>query len=76
MFTYAKLILLFLQFANSLVSWGKQAQEFKEAEDAAIGRAALRVLEATSWGKDISERVHALDDDDLDHLERELERGV
>ena len=74
--TVAKLVLLTLQLANMLLNWGREARQMQAGEDKAIAKAALAVAKNTEWGKAIEERIDALDDRELDALERDLERGV
>ena len=66
--SYIQLALLLLQLANKLADWGRERGQLKAGEDAAIGRASLELLKATTWGKAIAEKIDVLDKAGLDDL--------
>ena len=68
MITYAQVALALLQLAKLVADWGRARADYKSGEDAAIGRAANEVLAATAWGRNIAEKIDAMDEAALDDL--------
>lgn len=61
-----------LKLANILADWARESGQIKAGEDAALGRAAMEVLQATEYGKAIAERVDAKSKPKLDQLTDDL----
>lgn len=74
MITYAKVALALLQLAKMFADWGRARVQIKAGEDLALGRAAIDVLRATQWGRQIGAKIDAMDKVDLDDLADALGR--
>ena len=66
--SWASAILTLIGLISSLVKMLQQRQAMSIAEDAAIAKAALEVLESTNVGKELRQKVAALDDVAADEL--------
>jgi hypothetical protein len=65
---WLSLALAFVKLAGTLASWARERGQLQAGADAALGKAALGVLEQTQWGKEIAEKIHAMDKAALDDL--------
>lgn len=73
-FDYAKIALACLQLANTFASWARNTNQIDAGKDIAIGQASLDILKSTNWGKEIAEKIDAMDDPALSDIELQLER--
>jgi hypothetical protein len=67
-FDYVKIALALIQLANTFADWARERGQLQAGADAELGRQALAVLRATEWGKAITDRLDAMDDQALDDL--------
>lgn len=73
--SWSSLILASLKMAVSLIQYVNRQQSLEAGQDKAIAQAALAVLEATQYGKDLRARVAQLTDGEADDLwDRMVER--
>lgn len=57
-----------LQLVLTILKWAQQKQLLAAGQDQAIAEMSLQILESTKAGKEIRERIRALDDDTADKL--------
>ncbi len=57
-----------MQLALTILKWTQQRQLLKAGEDAAVAKAALEILENTEAGKELRQKIRALDDDKSNQL--------
>jgi len=73
--SWSYLILAALKMALSLTTYLRERDLIKAGQDKEIANAALSVLEATRYGKELRVKVASLTDEDADDLwSRMLER--
>lgn len=75
MIAYARLALALVQLANLFAGWARERGQIKAGEDAALGRAAIDLLRATEWGREIGAKIDAMDKPALDALADALGGG-
>ena len=63
MFSFFSIASVLLSFAKALIGWLHDRRMIKAGEDAAVARAATELLERTQAGKELRERVNALEPD-------------
>lgn len=73
--TWASVILALLQLARSLLSWTREKDLLKAGQDQAIAKASLEVLEITKTGRELRERIAAMDDAAAEELWRKMIDG-
>lgn len=66
--TWTSLILAVLKLATSLIGFANQRSAIEAGQDKEIARAALMVLEATTYGKELRASIAALTDEEADDL--------
>ena len=70
--TWASLILALIKLALSLTTWAREKELLQAGQDKAIATASLEVLEATTAGKELRDRITAMDDPEVDDLWRRM----
>ena len=66
--SWVSLILATLKAITTLVAYANQRQSMQAGQDKEIARAALSILEATKTGKELRDRIAAMDDQGAEAL--------
>lgn len=70
--SFVEIGLLVLKIASALLGMAKERQQFNAGHEAAVLEQTRKVMELTTQGKAIWEKVDALSDDQLTDLESRL----
>jgi len=73
MFTWPQIILLVLQIADKLIDTAQQNKWMKAGADAEIAKVSAAILRKTQAGKELWEKIDAMDADAVDAGLRGLE---
>jgi hypothetical protein len=71
---WGEMILLGIKTLLAVINWYQEKQQFNAGQDAEIAKNAVAILEKTSAGKKIMEKINAMSDGDLDSLIDDLGR--
>lgn len=71
--TWAKIILLVLEFVKWAIEYGQQQKWIKEGEDRVIARSLAEITRKTNYAQETLADISKLSSDDTDALLRTLE---
>ena len=72
---WASFVLAALKLALSLTSYLREKAMLQSGQDKAVAQAALAVLEATDYGRELRKRIASLTDEEADDLWDRMLRG-